>query len=228
MSRLLAANWKMHLAPAGSEAPDSPYRSKPGVDVVVFPSFVDIGKCVWFKLVTGAQWGCAEENGGRTGDVSMKMIKDIGCTYVLCGHSERRINHGETDADVAAQIKAALEQGLIPIVCVGESEQEKAAGKIHDVLAAQLSGLPSGELIIAYEPVWAIGSGKTPGPEDIADAAKVILEKRPNAKILYGGSLDDKNCKEILSIQGIHGALIGGASLKPDVFGKIVECAMSL
>lgn len=227
MTMLLACNWKMNPAPKGFDAPDSVYHAE---NVIVFPAYTDIGGCVWLKIKTGAQFASTEPNGARTGDVSMQMIKDMGCEYVLCGHSERRKYHGETDEDVAAQAAAALKLGLTPIVCIGETDEEKSSGKMLEVLTKQIKHLPKDQnVIIAYEPVWAIGTGKIPSTSDVAEAAAVIKkEYGSDVKVLYGGSLDDKNCKELLSTEGIGGALIGGASLKPEKMAAIVAIAKAL
>ncbi len=178
------------------------------------------------KLHVGAQCGCAADNGGHTGDVSMTMLADSGCRYVLCGHSERRKFHGETTADVLAQAAAALQAKLIPIVCIGETENERNAGETKEIVKAQLEGLPSGS-IVAYEPAWAIGTGKTPAAEDVQDIHALIRLQLGAAgaatRILYGGSMTAKNTKDFLRCPDVDGGLIGGASLKPEEFREIVE-----
>ena len=226
MKQLLACNWKMNPPPKGYAEVDSVYHAK---NVIVFPSFLDIAGCVSAGLTTGGQWGWVEDSGARTGDVSMKMLKDSGCTYVLCGHSERRKFYAERDEDVAAQVTAALNLGLIPIVCIGETAEEKAEGQMKSVLERQLTAIPKdAKVIVAYEPVWAIGTGNVPSTGDIQDAAGVIAEAFGKNTILYGGSLDEKNAKEILAVPGIGGALIGGASLKPEKMAAIVAIAEEL
>lgn len=226
---LIAANWKMNPAPAGFDAKDSAYGSHADVDVAVFPSFVDIPHCIEARLMTGAQCGRPEPSGAFTGDVSMGMIQALGCRYVLCGHSERRRHHHETDTDVLQQTIAALEAGMHPIVCVGETEEERTKGKQEDVVKKQIHGLPAG-ITIAYEPVWAIGTGKTATPEDAQKMhafirAHLPKEQRETTRILYGGSMNAANAEELLKQEDIDGGLIGGASLKPDEFRKIVEIA---
>lgn len=234
---LIAANWKMNSPPGGFEAPDSPYRAatavatargaESAVDVVVLPSFTDLHRCIEAKLIVGAQCGRPELNGAFTGDVSIAMLKDLGCRYVLCGHSERRRYHGETDAFIAEQAAAALEAGLHPIVCVGETAEERKNGKEKDVVKRQLKELPSG-VTIAYEPVWAIGTGKTATPKDAQEMHSFIRKHvAAETRILYGGSMHSGNALELLKQPDIDGGLIGGASLKLDEFKKIVEIAIS-
>jgi triosephosphate isomerase len=226
---LIAANWKMNPAPAGFDAPDSPYRPQKDVDVLVFPTFLDLEECLHAGLKGGGQWGDPKPNGAATGDVSMKMLKDLGCTHVLCGHSERRKYHGESDAFVGEQAKAALALGMTPAVCIGETLEERKSGKEKDVVARQVAAIPADVTIIAYEPVWAIGTGETATPdqaEDMHAFIRTFLKDR-NVRILYGGSMNEKNAKELLSQLDVDGGLIGGASLKPDAFRAIVEAARS-
>lgn len=239
---LIAANWKMNPPPAGFDAPDSPYRTESAVDVVVFPSFVDLSRCIAAELICGGQTGRPEPSGAFTGDVSITQLKKMGCRYVLCGHSERRRYHGETDAFVAEQAAAALEAGLHPIVCVGETEEERKKGKAKSVVERQIKSiLPlisisqpatrNSQLLVAYEPVWAIGTGKTATPKDAQEMHAFIRsllpkEDRDDTRILYGGSMNEKNCEELLKQEDIDGGLIGGASLKLDEFKSIVEVAL--
>lgn len=228
---LIAGNWKMNSAPAGFDAKDSPYRTG-GVDVVVFPAFTDIAKCVHAQIVTGAQYGRAEASGAFTGDVSMPMIAAAGCRYVLCGHSERRRYHHESDEEVAEQAVAALEANLHPVICVGETADEREMKKHKHVIERQLKLLPKSGITIAYEPVWAIGTGKTATPEDAEDMHAFIRsllgKEGEGIRILYGGSMNAKNAKDLLSQKNIDGGLIGGASLKIDEFRMIVETASML
>jgi triosephosphate isomerase len=184
------------------------------------------------KLITGAQYGRAEASGAFTGDVSMAMLAKLGCRYVLCGHSERRKFHHETDSMVAEQAVAALEAKLHPIVCVGETAEEREKGKEKDVVLKQIKGLPSG-ITIAYEPVWAIGTGKTATPKDAQDMHAWIRKHLPRdqqdtTRILYGGSMNAANAEELLKQDDIDGGLIGGASLKPADFKAIVDAAQRL
>lgn len=229
---LMAANWKMNPPPAGFDALDSPYRSESCMDVIVLPTFVDLCICTKAKLIVGAQCGRPEASGAFTGDVSMTQLKILGCRYVLCGHSERRRYHGETDAFVAEQATAALEAGLHPIVCVGETAEERKDGKHKEIVKRQIKELPYG-VTIAYEPVWAIGTGKTSTPKDAQDMHAFIRsllakDQRDSTRILYGGSMNGKNCEELLKQEDIDGGLIGGASLHPEEFRTIVEAARRL
>ena len=224
----------MNSAPSGALDSGSTYQTHADVDVVVFPSFLDLPGCIDAKILCGPQHGHTEDHGSHTGDVSLKMCKDLGCLYALCGHSERRADHGETNEDVAAQCIAALELGLHPVVCVGETESERDAGKEKDIVKAQIAVLPlESEITIAYEPVWAIGTGKTASPEQAQEMHAFIRslipeDRRDVTRILYGGSMKPDNAEELLSQDDIDGGLIGGASLKPTDFGAIVEMATSL
>ncbi len=183
------------------------------------------------KLQIGAQDCHEKPSGAFTGDISAEMIADIGATAVIVGHSERRTLHGETDAQVRAKAEAAWRAGLTAIVCIGETKAEREAGKTLDVLGWQLEGsLPDGatgaNLVVAYEPVWAIGTGLTPSGDDVRDAHSFIrgrLEKRfgqegSAVRVLYGGSVKPSNAKELLLIPNVNGALVGGASLKAEDF----------
>lgn len=230
--KMIAANWKMHAAPSGWDADDSPYRGRDGVDIVVFPTFLDIRNCVEKFLSVGAQYGRPEADGAFTGDISMRLLADHGCTYVLCGHSERRQHHGETDTFVAAQIEAALASGLHPILCIGETAEERESGEEKTVITKQLSSLPvtgdASVITIAYEPVWAIGSGKTATESDIQDMHSFIRSLLPagiseNMRIIYGGSVKPDNAAGILALPDVDGALVGGASLDPRAFRSIVD-----
>ncbi|MEZ5982785.1 MAG: triose-phosphate isomerase [Parvularculaceae bacterium] len=157
------------------------------------------------------------------------MLKDAGASYVIVGHSERRADHGESSATVKAKAEAARRAGLTPIVCVGETEAERRAGKQEAVVGEQLAGsLPdgAGPLVIAYEPVWAIGTGLTPTIEDIAAMHRFIRQKAgAGVRILYGGSVKPSNAAEILAVEDVNGALVGGASLKADDFYAIISAA---
>ncbi len=226
---LIAANWKMNPAPEGFDAADSPYIPTRNVDVVVFPTALDLAACVAAKISTGAQFARPEEKGAFTGDISMTMVRDLGCTYVLCGHSERRRYHGESDAFVAEQARAALAVELQPVVCVGETEEERNAGNEKQVIERQVSVLPHG-VTIAYEPVWAIGTGKTATPEQAQEMHAFIRSLLPESarattRILYGGSMNAANAESLLRQPDIDGGLIGGASLNIEEFRRIVESA---
>jgi len=231
---LIAANWKMNPIPEGALEHDSPYQTHSAVDVMVFATALHLKKCIEAKLITGGQCGHPEEKGAHTGDISMSMLAEEGCRSVLCGHSERRKDHKETNEYVIEQVIAALEQNLHPIICVGETEAERDAGKEKEVIAGQLKLLPKeAEVTIAYEPVWAIGTGKTATPEQAQEMHAYIRSLMPEGtrdsiRILYGGSMKPENAKELLSQPDIDGGLIGGASLKPEQFKEIVEIAAKL
>ncbi len=187
----------------------------------------------------GGQDCHAEKSGAFTGDVSAEMWADVGAKYVIVGHSERRQYHGETDAIVARKASAVLRAGLTPIICIGESLAERDAGKTLDVIATQLAGsVPDAAgttpIVIAYEPVWAIGTGRTPTiaqVEEVHQAIGKALETRFGGpgraiRLLYGGSVKPENARELMHVAGVDGALVGGASLKAADFLKIAQaCA---
>ena len=233
---LIAANWKMNPAPEGAFEQDSPYKTHSAVDVYIFPTFLDLPASIKSGIITGAQFGRAEDSGAFTGDISMKMIKEAGCTAVLCGHSDRRSFHNESNEDVAAQAIAALEAGLHPVVCFGETEKERDSGKTEKIIEAQLQPLPTeSDIILAYEPIWAISRGDPNKPAATSKDAQEMHafirsqlpeDKQESTRILYGGSMKSENADELLSQPDIDGGLVGGASLKPDDFRKIVEIAI--
>ncbi len=231
---LIAANWKMNSPPKGAFDPKSPFQTHANVDVVVFPTFLDIRESVHAGLITGAQFGSSKEQGAHTGDISMQQIASTECRYVLCGHSERRKDHNESNEDIVAQVISALEHTLHPIVCIGETETERNANKQKEVVKAQLSGLPlESDLTIAYEPIWAIGTGKTATPKQGQEMHAYIRsllpeDRREATRILYGGSMKPENAKDLLGQPDINGGLIGGASLKTEQFGQIVQIASEL
>lgn len=230
----IGANWKMNAAPAGAFDAGSPYQKNKACDVVVFPAASDLKECVKAGLITGGQAARAEEKGAFTGDISMAMLKAAGATHVLCGHSERRKHHGETDLMIAAQVQAALAAGLTAVLCIGETAEEQAAGETNDVLRNQLSiitvqasNLKPQNFVVAYEPVWAIGTGKTPTPADAENIHAFIRSLLPDQsiRIIYGGSVTGDNAKSFFDQKNIDGALVGGASLKKEEFAKIVGAA---
>ncbi len=232
---LIAANWKMNALPSGWDGEDSPYKSRENVTIVVFPTFLDIHTCVEHFLVTGGQCGRSEDTGAFTGDVSMQLLANHGCTYVLCGHSERRQHHAENDEMIAQQLAAAIKAGLKPILCIGETADERELGQEKEVIARQLfpithnpSLITTHGLTIAYEPIWAIGNGKTASPGDAQEMHAFIRlmlpeSARENVSILYGGSVKPENAASLLSQPDIDGALVGAASLDPSAFRKIIE-----
>ena len=230
---LIAGNWKMNSAPKSLET----YKSIKNIEVVVFPTFLDLAPCIKERILTGGQFGRHDDYGPFTGDVSMKMLKDVGCTYVLCGHSERRQHHHETDHNVATQALAALRHSLHPVICIGETEEERATGKEHEVIRQQvntvLSVIGDAAVTWAYEPVWAIGTGKNASPADAGIMHAFIRSLLPKSlqqstRILYGGSMKPANCRELLEQPNIDGGLVGGASLDPVQFGEIVTIAATI
>ncbi len=226
---LIAANWKMNPAPDDFDAPDTPYRPTEHIDVIVFATATDLSICIAEDIHTGAQFARPENKGAFTGDISMALIQELGCRFVLCGHSERRRYHQETDEFIAEQAKSALAHDVHPVVCIGETEQERADGKEKEVIKRQLSLLPKG-ITIAYEPVWAIGTGKTATPEQAQEMHTFIRsllpdDVRDSTRIIYGGSMSPANAESLLLQADIDGGLIGGASLKPAEFGEIVTIA---
>jgi triosephosphate isomerase len=178
-------------------------------------------------IAVGAQDCHAKASGAHTGDVSAEMLADAGAAFIIVGHSERRADHGESDAVVKAKAEAAIRAGLVAIVCVGETEAQRRSGQTLDVVGAQLDGsIPAGltgaRLVVAYEPVWAIGTGLTPTPADVAEVHAFIRERLgkllgadgAGVRILYGGSVKPSNAVELMGVANVDGALVGGASLK--------------
>lgn len=246
---LIAGNWKMNLDPARAKELASAIAERTSgideVDVAVCPPSVflqAVGRAVMDSSVAlGAQNMYFESSGAFTGEISPEMLVDLGCKYVILGHSERRHILGETDALVNTKVHAALRAGLIPIVCVGEQLQQRETGQTEEVIRRQFEGSLENlsedqilRVVIAYEPVWAIGTGKVASPEQ-AEAVHVdlrrLIEERYNAtvagkvRILYGGSVKPENAEDLLSRPDIDGALVGGASLKADDFVGIVVAA---
>ena len=244
--KVIAGNWKMNMLP--NEAISmitelAPLVKNAELEVVLCVPYIDL----FYSLLTaqgtnikiGAQNMHYEEKGAYTGEISAKMLKSIGVEYVIIGHSERRQYFKETDETVNKKIKAAFENGLKPIVCVGETLEEREAGKAFEIIEEQaqkaLEGLTAEQVadtIIAYEPIWAIGTGKTATSEDANEACKKIREKiakiygqnvAERVIIQYGGSMKPENAKELLEMSDIDGGLIGGASLKAESFAKIVN-----
>jgi triosephosphate isomerase len=224
---VIAANWKMNAPPQGWDSEDSPYRPRDGAEVIVFPTLLDLHSCLEKFLVTGAQCGRPESSGAFTGDVSMQLLAEHGCRYVLCGHSDRRMHHSENDEMVAKQVQSALQAGLTPVVCVGETADEREIGQAKDVVKRQLQDIGE-KVIIAYEPVWAIGSGKSATARDAQEMHAFIrsllpAKSRDSVHILYGGSVNPDNAKELIDQPDIDGFLVGGSSLDPAKFKAIVE-----
>ncbi len=245
MKKLIAGNWKMNGDARGAEAlmkgVEEAIAQNPAIlercDFVVCPPFVHIPmvKDLSSVVAVGGQDCSRAESGAYTGDIAAAMLKDIGATYVILGHSERRQYHEESDELIAAKAQAALKAGLTVIICVGETEQERTGGLEESVVAGQLErSLPKGvtaeNCVIAYEPVWAIGTGKTATAGDIGKMHGFIREKLAESladaakvRILYGGSVKPANAEEIFGVENVDGALIGGASLKVADFMGIAE-----
>jgi triosephosphate isomerase (TIM) len=233
---LIAGNWKMNglAASAGElEAIVAGAQALPNADFIICPPATLVAR--FAALAQGSRVGIggqdchAEPAGPYTGDIAAEMLKDAGASAVIVGHSERRHYHGETDAMVRAKALAARRAGLLAIICIGETRAERDAGKTRAVVGAQLDGsLPDGfsDFVVAYEPVWAIGTGVTPTKDDVADMHRFIRERLcarygdagQGVRILYGGSVRPANAKELLGIDNVDGALVGGASLKADEF----------
>lgn len=243
---LIAANWKMYKTPA--EAKQFVEAFLPLIahhddrDVVLCPPFVDLAAVVdaarGTKIGVGAQNMHWKSEGAFTGEISARMLVATGCTHVILGHSERRQLFGETDETVNRKLRVALEHQLIPIVCVGELLAEREAGKTEEVLLRQtargLDGITpeaAAPIVIAYEPIWAIGTGKTATPEMANEAHQVVRDQvarmlgreiADGMRFLYGGSVKPENAAALLHQLHIDGALVGGASLDPHSFAKIV------
>jgi triosephosphate isomerase len=245
---VVAGNWKMHGSRAANETllSDLERRLRPEwpIDVVVFPPYVYLADAARMleggTIRVGAQDVCAESGGAFTGQVGASMLKDVGCKYVIVGHSERRRLYHEDDALVARKFAAVLHVGLTPVLCVGETLEEREAHHTEAVVERQLgvvvamNGVASfGSAVIAYEPVWAIGTGRTASPEQ-AQAVHAHLRSRIHAqdanmarhlRILYGGSVKAGNAAELFSMPDVDGGLVGGASLSADEFLEICAAA---
>jgi len=238
--KLAAGNWKMNgtlasLAEIDQLLADNP---RPGCDVLICPPATLVHALagrVEGKIAVGGQDCHAKTSGAHTGDIAAAQLRDAGASHVILGHSERRTDHGETDADVAAKSVAAYEAGLVAVICVGETEAQRDAGETLDVISTQLAGsIPEGataaNTVIAYEPVWAIGTGRTPTSEQIAEVHALIRDRLAarfadgaDFALLYGGSVKPGNAAEIFAIPHVNGALVGGASLRAADFGPIIS-----
>ena len=229
---LAAGNWKMNGVTASLAEISAIAESAAGIggaDVLICPPATLIVQAVAAaagRIAIGGQDCHAKPSGAHTGDISAEQLKDAGAGFVLVGHSERRADHGESDAVVRAKAEAALRAGLVAVVCVGETNLQREAGQTLAVVGGQLSGsLPHGataqNLVVAYEPVWAIGTGLTPTPEDVAEVhgfiRRELVDLLPEAgaavRILYGGSVKPSNAAELMAVENVNGALVGGASL---------------
>ncbi|GGE44576.1 triosephosphate isomerase [Agaricicola taiwanensis] len=241
---LVAGNWKMNglssaLEEIGAIADGAASEAAGDAEVAICPPatlLVLAAETVGGAIALGGQDCHPKESGAHTGDISAEMLAELGASYIIVGHSERRSDHGETDALVQEKAKAAWRAGVVPIVCVGETEAERLEGKALEVVGRQLQdSIPGGatadNLVVAYEPVWAIGTGRTPTNEDIAEMhghmRKLLIERfganAEGVRLLYGGSVKPANASEILAIADVNGALVGGASLKAKDFLAICE-----
>lgn len=244
---LIAANWKMYKTPAEASAYADEFlplvAGHTRDEIVVCPTFLAIepfaSRVKGSRILVGAQDMASEKEGAYTGEISAPMLRSVGASYVILGHSERRHYYCETDWDVNRKLHSALQQGMIPIVCIGEVQEEREEGRTHDVLLRQLKigleGIKSLEappIVIAYEPIWAIGSGQTASPE-IAEETHSFIRGAvrtqlgdaiaDSMRILYGGSVKPENTAALMKKDEIDGALVGGASLDPHSFAEIVK-----
>ena len=243
--KLVVGNWKMNGHRAGNaELLSGVMAARPfGCDVAVCPPFPYLVETAATLAATDVRWGAQDcsthEQGAYTGEVSAAMLSDCGCRYAIVGHSERRAYHAESDALVARKAQAALSRGITPIVCVGETLEQRDAGQTEAVVKRQLAAVIAqlthcaGEIVVAYEPVWAIGTGRTATPEQAQQVHAVLRAQlhaatgdRANVmRILYGGSVKPDNAKELFAQPDIDGGLIGGAALKAADFVAICRAA---
>lgn len=241
MKKLAAGNWKMNgtMAALAEVSALLEAHPDPACEMLLCPPATLIAAMAaqarGTALKVGAQDCHPKPQGAHTGDISVAMLRDAGATHVIVGHSERRTDHGETDALVRAKAEAVVDGGLTAIVCIGETEAERDSGKTLAVIGAQIDGsIPGGataaNLVVAYEPVWAIGTGRTPTLNEIAEVHSflrgrlrgLIGAEAEKVRILYGGSVKPSNAADIFAVPHVDGALVGGASLKAADFGAIV------
>lgn len=239
---IIAGNWKMHRGPKETEAFFAAFEPAPSDDeLIVFPPALSVVAAVRCpdrnpRVRIGVQNIHWEDSGAFTGEISASMAAEAGATFTLVGHSERRHVFGETDEDVARKIAAALRHGLVPVVCLGETLEERRAGRVDDVILRQLDAAlgplagSEGRFLVAYEPVWAIGTGETATPSDASSAhgtlrgrlrERIGAERARRVPILYGGSVKPANAAELLAAPEVDGVLVGGASLDPASFAEI-------
>lgn len=247
----VGGNWKMNLLAREAEllasgVGECARQRGAAVEVAVYPSFPHLGSAVarcGAVAAVGGQDCSAEEQGAYTGQVSARMLADIGCRSVLIGHSERRHGLGEDDRVLTRKLSRAIEAGLIPVLCVGETLRERDSGRAHQIIEGQLRGSLSGHdqaslsrLVIAYEPVWAIGTGRSATPDDAAEAHATVRQTlrdlysarfSEQIRVIYGGSVNAKNAAELFAKPDIDGGLVGGASLVAADFAAIVAAAAS-
>ena len=244
MRSLIAGNWKMHGLSAEAVALAGAVRDGAaglGCDLLVCPPYTQIGpvaaRLAGSAVAVGGQDCHANRLGAHTGDISAAMLADLGASHVILGHSERRADHGETSERVRQKVQAALAAGLTPIVCVGETEDERGGGRETEVVGWQISGsLPDGFAgVLAYEPVWAIGTGRTPTLEEVAtmhgfiraELRRQFPDTEAGIRILYGGSVKPANAAALLAVPEVGGALVGGASLVAADFLAIARACPS-
>ncbi len=251
MRPVVAGNWKMNLGPRDTEAffnrfaPSIPEGGGP--ELLVFPPALSLAQALASRpgnppVSVGVQNVHWEDSGAFTGEISVPMARQAGATHVLVGHSERRHVFGETDEEVGKKVAAVLEGGLTPVVCVGETLEERKAGRLEEVILSQLEAFllvvqahPGGKFLLAYEPVWAIGTGETATPRDASEAHGILRARLANVlepaeaseiPILYGGSVKPANAADLLFAPDVDGVLVGGASLDPESFQAIAEAAV--
>lgn len=225
--KLVAGNWKMFHDVAETGGFLDAFVPPAGVEVVLCPPFTSLGTAVGRGVRIYAQNVHWAAGGAFTGEISAGMLLELGVEGAIVGHSERRQHFGETDETVRLRCEAALEAGLGVIACVGETEAEREAGETDAVLRRQVAAIPRHEsLVIAYEPVWAIGTGKTATP-DLAQAAHETIKGLHDTRVLYGGSVKPENAAELMAQPAVDGALVGGASLEPRSFAAICHAAVS-
>lgn len=248
---LIAGNWKMNTNPASASSLANEIKTEVNQihdiksEVLICPPFtnlVNVAQSLHGSPVhLGAQNCYFEKSGAYTGEISLEMIKECCAEYVIIGHSERRSYFGETDEIINTKVMAALEAGITPILCIGESLEERQSGKTEAVLKAQIEKdlenidkINASKIVIAYEPIWAIGTGVSAEPLQADQAHNFIREvltglfgkdEAESILLLYGGSMNDKNAKELLALKNVNGGLIGGASLKAESFVNIINCA---
>jgi triosephosphate isomerase (TIM) len=253
MSRknIIAANWKMNMTPSETASFLDPFlKTFPeatSVDIVIAPSFVSLAKASEFitpnpAVALSAQNMSHEASGAFTGETSAAMLKEVGCEYVILGHSERRSLYAEDDMVINKKVHATLAAGLKPILCIGESLEERDGGQLEFVLSQQLEGSLAGisaaqmaEIVIAYEPVWAIGTGRTASPEQAQETQAYVRSVLATlfgsdvagaTRIQYGGSVKPGNAAELIGQPDIDGFLVGGASLDATSFAEIVKASL--
>lgn len=248
MIKRIIGNWKMHgdaamahpLTEAIAEVAD---KLPPTIEVILCPPTILLSQVAHWLIGSAVKLGgqdChIQPEGAYTGDISAPMLEGAGCSYVIVGHSERRQYHKESNDTVRQKAARAMKTGMIPIICIGETEAERTSGKTEEILGLQVREcLPEeakpGNFVLAYEPVWAIGSGKTPTSDDIRQIhgyiASVTSKRsgipQDKVSVVYGGSVNTDNAQEILATEGVSGVLVGGASLKAELFSRIIAAAV--